>query len=436
MYLRTPKRYRPGRRRHLRLISRRAVLSLLLIAVLVWVGWIIWVNQARVRSSVVPQIESLAEGVQTQIAPRPTPTVTPDLVVAQAGCTGAYQQGDLEEAIQQCAVLADNNPNDVDLHYRVAHLMIITSSFGNNADRLNQALEYADKTINANPEAPHGWAVKAMALDWSGDYGRALASALHAKALDESFAPTYAFLGEIYQDLQQFDTAATYLEQAIELDTSGLAIADAFRNQGLLYSSQGDYENAIRPYQIALERAPNHTYIAIELANNYIALEEIDAAMAILTASLERNPKDPMLLFALGNAAFRNGNRDRAYEYYRRCLDTDPDNRSCLSYLGGLQYFDGDYATAVVTLDRAIQMGSTDPDDFLQIGGAYTQMSRCDQAVSYLQKGYQLTVENEDFNRQASFANALQACGVLITQSTPGADLTPSVPEAAFTPTP
>lgn len=412
MYLRTPKRYRPGRQRHLRLVSGRVVFRLLLIAVLAGAGWLIWQNRERVRSSVLPGLEELAIAVQTQVAPAPTPTATPDVMLAQVECLNAYRQGDLEKAIEQCMVLAEANPNDVGLHYQIAHTLIITSNFGRNDARLQEALTFAERTINANPMAPAGWAIRARALDWMGKYGEALASALHARALDDTYAPTYAFLGEIYLSLGQYDQAQTYLERALELDTQGVAVADAFRNLGLLYSNQGRWEEALQPYQAALQRAPNQAYIAVELANNYIALGEIDQAIAVLSSIVERNPRDTTVLFSLGNAHTRNGDFDRAFEYYRRCLDVDPNNVPCLSYLGGLQWSDGDFVTAAVNLQRAIELGSQDPDDFYQLGHSQASLGRCDLAIPYLQQGLQIALQREDARRQASFVAALQSCGV------------------------
>ena len=51
MYLRTPKRYQPRRRRQLRLFSGRKLLGLAAIALVGYLGWLIWQNRDRVRSS-------------------------------------------------------------------------------------------------------------------------------------------------------------------------------------------------------------------------------------------------------------------------------------------------------------------------------------------------------------------------------------------------
>jgi tetratricopeptide (TPR) repeat protein len=421
MYLRTPKRYR-RQRRQLRLFSARVMVTLLLIPVVAAIGWYFWNHQEEVRSSVLPKLEGFRDTVRTQVAPAATPTATPDLLTAQSGCAAAYQQGRLEEAIDQCKILADGRPNDVELYYRVTYLMVITSNFGRNAARLDDALAYAEKTINANPDLPQGWAVRAMVLDWQGNVDKALASALHAKALDEQFAPTYAFLGEIYHDLGQDDMALSYLDRALELDTGGVAVAYTFRTQGLIYSSQGYFEDAIQPYQAALNNAPNEGYIAVELAYNYVALDQIDRAIQVLVTVLEKNPADTMVLFALAGDYWRSGSAEKAAEYYHRCLDVDPDNVPCLSWLGGLQFTDGDLATAIVNLERAIQLGSDDPSDFFQLGRSYASLGRCDQAVPYLQQGYQIAAETGDERTQQNIVSALQSCGMLVPAltATPG----------------
>jgi len=424
MYLRTPKRYRPGRRRHLRFFSRRSVLMLLVTVALGTLGWLVWEHRHNVRSAVLPEIEGFAEVVQTQVAPKPTPTATPDVVEAQAGCVNYYRQGNLIQAIEQCTILAETSPNDVELHYRIAHMLIITSNFGSDIQQLRRALEFAERTINAAPELPHGWAIRAMALDWMGEYGKALASALHAKALDPDFGPTYAFLAEVYYDMGQTDLALTYVDQALELDTSGLAVADAFRTRGLILTSiPGRRDEAIENYQAALQQAPQHAYLSVELAINYLALEDYETAISVLASALENNPTDPTVLFELARAHIRSGNRERAYEYYQRCLESDPDNVPCLSWLGGLQLSDSNYVLAITNLERAIELGSTDPDDFLELGRAHAAQGRCDLGIPYLQQGYQLVTESQNYQRQASFANALQTCGVQITG--------PATPQAA-----
>ncbi len=433
MYLRTPKRYRAGKqRRQLRLISRRTIfLAVVAVFGVLLARYILnHPTQAQdIRENISSEADQLVSSVRTQVAPKPEPTATPNLDTAQTECDAAYLQGDLEKAIEQCTILAQNNPNDTTLHYSLTHLLIITSNGGLNANRIDEAINAANQTINASPEAPQGWAIRAMALDWNQQYGLALASALQAKALDPDFAPTYAFLGEIYHDLGRDDLAFPYIDQAISLDTGGIALADAFRNRGMIYSSQAEYEDAIQAYEIAVKQAPHHPYIAVELANNYVAMGDLDTAIATISSSLDQNPNSPTLFWALGYLYVRNGMKEKGYEYYRRCLDFDAENVSCLSYLGGLQLDDGDYPSAITTLQQAIELGSQDMDDYLELGHALATTERCADAIPYLQQGYQMAVEAGNTDMQAKFMTRLQSCNaaplIAVPTSTPSPSPTP-----------
>jgi tetratricopeptide (TPR) repeat protein len=429
MYLRTPKRYRANhKRRHLRLFSKRIMVLLLVIPAALLLAQYMRNNPSKVedlRTDIADSAGNIVENVQTQVAQPPTPTATPDLDAALNGCNNA-RQGDLNEAIEQCTILAENTPNDARLYYEVTNMLIITSNFGADTDKITRALDFAERTINANPEAPHGWAIQAMALDWSGDYGSALASALHAKALDDQFAPAYAVLGEVYHDMGDDETANSYLTRALELDT-GTSIAYIFRIQGKIYMDQGYYEDAIPLYDRALQQAPNYAYIAFELAANHRAMGDYDTAIEILTRELDYNPNDPAVLWLLARVHLQNGNKERAYEYYHRCLDTNPNNVLCLSYLGGLQLVDEDYEAAIENLERAIELGSEDMDDFLELGRALAAQGRCSEAIPYYQRGYQMAVEKKNDEKQASFVSALQLCNSGPAIITTPVSITPTV---------
>ena len=159
----------------------------------------------------------------------------------------------------------------------------------------------------------------------------------------------------------------------------------------------------------AMDQAPD---LLISLREqNLVALDEIEEAIGVLTAALERNPNDASALWYLGTVHYRNGDPPRAYEYYSRCLDHNPDAVLCLSYLGGLQWLDGDYATAANNLQRAIELGSDDPDDFYQLGNSLASLGRCPDAIPYLRDGLSIAQANEDEARQQRFRDALNSCG-------------------------
>ena len=103
----------------------------------------------------------------------------------------------------------------------------------------------------------------------------------------------------------------------------------------------------------------------------------------------------------------------------------------CLSWLGGLQLSDSNYVLAITNLERAIELGSTDPDDFLELGARTRRKGAATWASPTCSKGTSQT-QNENYEKQSSFANALQTCGVQITgQPAPQATEAGEAEEAA-----
>ncbi len=417
MQLRTPKRYR-RQSRYLRPAAGcrlRLILLIPVILALAWIAWVIGQNPRSVRDAVIGNAEGIGEAIQTSLAPRPAPTATPDVLAARAACQRTYQQGQIDAAFEQCRTLTDDSPNDVDLHYQITAMLVFNSDLGTDARRLENAIMFADKTINANPEVPQGWAIRALVLDWRGDLIGALVAGLHAQWLDPGYAPVYAFLGEIYHDLGSDDLAGDYLAQAAALDTAGTVTPYILRTRGKIYADQGYLADAVEQYTAAQQQAPTDSYIAVELANNYITLGQADQAIELLTPLLTNRPHDTAVLFTLARAHTNLGAYERAYEYYQRCLDVDPANVVCLGRLGSLQYNNGNYEAAIMNLDRAIQLGSGYAAYFWLLGDAYNARGNCTQAVMYFQQGYQIAVENEDTALQTDFVNSLSDCGVNVT---------------------
>jgi hypothetical protein len=109
-----------------------------------------------------------------------------------------------------------------------------------------------------------------------------------------------------------------------------------------------------------------------------------------------------------------------------------------------LQFFAGNYPQAISNLERAIDNGSIDPEDWWQLGRSHTFMLRCDLAVPILREGYQQVEGNVDL--EARFASGLRDCGaevidnsILSAPTAPASTLPVDVTPAEFftaTPTP
>lgn len=441
MELRVPKRYRAGRRQRRIFGSWKWLRNLLLLLFFGWVAY--WVyrhpEQLRqgakdLRQNLNKQAKVIQETIPTQATP--TPDVSNDLVAANT----AYQAGDYRRAIESYYKVIKGAPNDLEAHYRLALMLIITSDLGANTEQLQEALEVATKAINADPEAPDGWTIKAMAYVWLGDYGEAIAYALRALELDPNFVQAKALLAESYWKLDRADLAQQNINEALAYlrqvgSASPETIAIVFRTQGYIAERQLERDSAIEAYQTAREAAPYQTYIALELALSYFGNGQTDLAIALLKQSLDANPRDVALMFQLGKIYVNIGDAENGRQTFQRCIEIDPNFAGCLSWLGGLQFYAGEYAQAVRNLELAIENGSKDPDDWWQLGRSHSNMLRCDLAIPIFREGYALVKGNVE--QEEKFATGLRDCGAAV-EAAPAAPPLPSeaTPSGFFTETP
>ncbi|MFP4322445.1 MAG: tetratricopeptide repeat protein [Anaerolineales bacterium] len=416
MELRTPKRYRSGGKRERRLFgSLRWFRNLMLLIFASGAMYWAYNNQLIIREQVLGLQDDASRGiagVQTAI-PR-QPTATPDVSNTLVEANSAYQTGNFNRAIELYEQVLAGAPNDVEAHYRLALLWAITSSLGDDEARIQNALDVSQRAIHAQPESPMGWTIRALALVWAGRIGEGIAYAQRALELDPNAVEAKAVLAEAYWRIERRELAVQNIQEAIDyLRTVGSAdpetIALVFRTQGFIAERQLDREAAIEAYQIAREAAPYHSYIALELSYSYTGNGQTNEAIELLNRALDSNPRDTDLLFQIGLNHASNGNGQEAQQVFQRCIDLDSSASECYAWLGGLQFFAGSYAPAIVNLELAIENGTDDIEAWWQLGRAHAAMLRCDLAIPILREGYQLAANNADLQRQ--FAGGIQDCG-------------------------
>lgn len=427
MQLRVPKRYQTQRRRR-GLFKRRSTWLLLFTIITGTVAYFVMQDPDPYRTSasnLASNISNELDAARADVFPE-QPTATPDVRQDIVECENAYMLGDLITVMEACQRALVGRPNDVALHYREAYTLVITSSLGQNTERINEAIEMADMTILANPLAPEGWAVKAMALDWGRQHEEALPYALRALELNPDYVMAKAHLANIYRNLGRQELARPLIQEALEdVEQGGVDAetrAQVYRNYGRFIASVDGFEffdAALAAMQEARQAMPSHTYIAIEMSDIYFSLNQPQQQLEILESALQANPLDISLLSRLGDAYFNQGDVIAATDMYTRCLDRDPDFVSCLSPLGRIQYLvNNNYEVALDLFTRSTENGSESAYDWFLLGRSYYQLQQCQFAGAPLQTGYDLLQEQQlegfenGFVAAEDFIRAFRECGL------------------------
>lgn len=117
------------------------------------------------------------------------------------------------------------------------------------------ALEYYNSAIDIAPNSLEAWYNKAMYFQNRGEVDNALNSYYKINEIDETWPDPYYNLGYIHLLMtSELDSSIYYFERATQLDPM---YYQAYNNMGLAYEKKGDFKNARKFYQKAVEINPD-----------------------------------------------------------------------------------------------------------------------------------------------------------------------------------
>ena len=417
MQIRTPKQYRGVQRRSTS--SCRKIFLYLVTMVIIVMGIGIYQN----RNIFAPTVERLLDvmilemeqSASTLTAPEPTPTQDPSNKLVEGN--NYWAQGAVNEALTTYMEVLDSVPNEVAIFDRVA-ISLITLG------RTGDALEYAEKAINANPYSAEAWAIRAWAQDWDGRSGEALSSALHALELDPASSRAKAYLAEAYQSLGQTDRALSLTEDIIAENPNS---SEAYRARGIIKWNNFDLDGAVEDFQTAYTIADNMTFIAIDIATIESARQNFDAALDILESVVEANPQNTLALLQLGYIhSSQLGNPSQAISYLQNCVDYNPESVNCFYLLGRSQYRLELYQEAALSFEQTMELGTSDPFHYYWAGWSQINIGNCARAMAYLDPGYQIALQGDNVKIVSDFEAVMPECrssfGGLSNADTPESD--------------
>lgn len=216
--------------------------------------------------------------------------------------------------------------------------------------------------------------------------GQSLAQAHQPDAAREAFARVSAANPIIYasaqiglgRSLQQDGRAEEALQAFVRADAAAPSEVAAATLLATQYLAMGRHEDALA----VLDR-PNVNTARQSASIRFLrgsALQElgrIEAAEAELWTALQMAPEDPTLLNHLGYFWVDSGRRvDQGAEMIARAFAANPRDANVQDSLGWAQYRQGDYETAVETLEQAVAKQPSNPEINDHLGDAYWQAGR------------------------------------------------------------
>ncbi len=356
-----------------------------LILYIVGLGAFLWVVDS--------QFNTLQKAVLDAAGMSPPPTP-----FASELATDAMERmlaGNLPDAADLLRRAVEQQPQNVDYLYEYGRILL---ELGNDVPAYYQeAVTMGDRAISANPNDPRGYALKARALDLSGDPANAIPVGQAGLNVDRNFAPLYSALSSAYRNIDRYDTAIENAERAIELDPLD---PNARRIYAYALVWVGRTDEAIDQLEQAVQLNPNLAGPYFELAGLYraragqsqdtvMAQELYASSIALYEQILAMQPENARAYLRLCDAYFEARENRRAQDYCAEAVAINPQYAQAWASLGQTQYSQRNYEGAIESFGQCVALAGNDADIrcFYLRGLAHFYLGVCDDAWNFLADG-------------------------------------------------
>jgi len=155
------------------------------------------------------------------------------------------------------------------------------------------------------------------------------------------------------------------------------------------YRARGNMDAAIRNYRIALETDSGSVDALINLGNALRSKGELDAAIDVYQSALDREPRNANANNSLATALRAKGDVDTAILRYRYAIALDPDFYLAHYNLANALQSKGEFEEAVAHYLKALEENVRDPKIFNNLGNAFWGLGRNEDAET----AYRVAIE-------------------------------------------
>lgn len=153
----------------------------------------------------------------------------------------------------------------------------------------------------------------------------------------------------------------------------------------------GKDEDAVESINKAINMKKDEASFYLVLSSLYEEKEDYARSIDVLQDGLKYNEKDIEILFRLGVALDKSGNRPDALEQMKKILEIDPNNADTLNYIGYSYAEDGiNLDEALDMIQRALKISPDSGYIIDSLGWVYYRKGQYDKALDSLEKAFSL----------------------------------------------
>ena len=246
----------------------------------------------------------------------------------------------------------DASPSSSENYYKRAILYLEN-------EKIKEALEDINNAISIKPNIGNYFQAKAQILRDSQQPQLALEAASKAEVLNAESPELYTLLGDLYQQLGQYDKSKSYLRKALQISPNN---GETYFYQGEIAAKMADTTTALALYQQALGLKPSFLPAYLKLIQVHTNLKQYELALLYSSEAIKYHPKSASLYFQRGNTYQRAWKMDSAVMCYNRAIGLDT-NLIQASFSTGIIYFKTRaYRLALPFFERTLKHNPKYPD--------------------------------------------------------------------------
>ena len=215
-----------------------------------------------------------------------------------------------------------------------------------------------------------------------------------ALALDKNYALAYAGLGEAYWNKYDSTKDAAWLDKSREncqkADRTDSGLPAAHDCMGKLELETGNYQDAAKEFEKALQREPTSDESYRGLATSYEKMGRLEDAEKTYRGAIALRPHYWATYNWLGAYYYRQARFPEASEMFRQVVSLAPDSVRGYFNLGASYLDEARYEDAIKASERSIAIQPSDYG-YANLGSAYFFLKRYEEANNAYQEAVKLT---------------------------------------------
>ncbi len=184
-----------------------------------------------------------------------------------------------------------------------------------------------------------------------------------------------------------YEEAIKFYDEAIDKTPT---FADAYNNRGIVKSAQQNLEGSIIDFEKAVSLDNDFVLAKYNLGEAYSNTQELDKSLTLLK-QIESEYKDSSFYYVtLSNILIKKNNFDEAKNNLENAIRLDKNNDKALTNLGFILYSEKKYDVAKANFERAIEINLKQDLAYNNLSLIYAYEENYPKAVEYVEKAIDL----------------------------------------------